>query len=1538
MAEANTKDLLRNAALELRSLKAKIAELERARSADPTVIVGLGCRFPKAETQDAFWRLLAEGREAVTESPEDRGLGEVFDPKPDANDRIYTRRGSFVDSAFRFDPAFFGISMAEATRMDPHAALALQVAWEAFEDAGICIDDLRHARVGVFIGITSPEWMAISDMNDPYAAASSMLSSTPGRIAHTFGFRGPAVAFETACSSSLVAVHTAHRSLQYREIDVAIAGGVNLLLSPLGWIATCKVGALSRDGRCKTFDASADGYGRGEGCGLVVMTRQSDARKSAKQIHGAILGSATNHNGGAAGIMVPSAKAQEALIRQALEDAAIQPKALGYIEAHGTGTALGDPIEMSALGAIFGEAAPYVGTAKVNVGHLESAAGAAGLIRVLLSMKHGQIPPHIHLRNPNPHIPWAKLRLQVADKLTEWPRGERRIGGISSFGATGTNAHLIVGEVPASPRDAETPRPQLICLSARSADALDRSSAQLASSLDQSPERADDVAHTLSFGRRHWRHRRAILADSAASIAEAVRRPRSGSEARPHSRVCFLFPGQSSLIPGAGRALYERFAVYRAKYDDVAALAKDWQPDLVNLMRTASTDALAHPRSSQLLLAASSLAMLALLESCGIEPTVVAGHSIGEIFAAHAAGVINLRDAVNLVGKRASLMESLAPGGMLSAGCSYETMTPLAEPFGVEIAARNGPDEIVVSGPHEKLRALANTLEQQGIRSRLLTVTHAFHSSMMDPIVDELGRYASPIEHRDPRLPMVSAMHGRPFDRALPLAPAYWHQQLRSPVRFDLATASLYDAGAEAFIEVGSGSTLIGIIGRNDTAASRLLVPTALKTDECQSFLEALGKLYEAGLPVRIPAEQGMAISLPTSPYDARPIWKLPKWGRRLRDEPSALGEDAEYDWARPVAVEAGDDAPADRKTFRAVWNVRTHRMLAAHRVGGHIVCPAIFYLGFVKRCFVANGWPVDITSVLFSRLMILRDDVDYTIEVVLDGARETGKFRLTYAEAHGGASEVCTGGYGPPSAGIAIGAADVPSGRDGGGAAPATIDVQAVRERCEHEASSDDFYSGMWSPTSNEVSGLLRRVARCWWRDGEALAELAPIPTKLPHDLAGALTALIWNEAVSQVARAAVFESEGRDLIALARGVRFAESIPDGVVPAFAYAARTETQPDGLIVDIRALDASGRIVGRMDGLSLGYISRDAIDALAKERHTDWRAELVQLEGEARSARMLAFLTEALAKIVGGDIGPIGESTAVAHSGVDSFGISVFRKAIHESTGVQLAVADLMSGTLGSIAASVEEQLFAEAALATMPAQRKWIVSLATPKAKPRARILCFPGGGCGPILFRRVARELSNDDVEVLAVQLPGREARLMEGPATSLDEIRHGIMAELVVDEVPLVLVGHSMGASLAYDFAVNMLPAANVSRFISMCAPIPERLVSLLASATAEHREFIVGPIVRQYDSEEIVAKLLAIDMALCELLAGLPVTQLAIPATIFSGEHDVLSHEQVLAWEAWFSEPPKFGTLPCAHSPPTEVPELVAGILRSASGLS
>ncbi|MCZ7432820.1 type I polyketide synthase [Streptomyces sp. WMMC1477] len=893
-------------------------------------VVGLACRVPGAADRDAFWRLLRDGVEAVTEAPAGRGLG----TGPHGG-----TRGGFLDAVDGFDPAFFGMSPREAAATDPQQRLVLELAWEALEDAGVRPERLRGSGTGVFVGSMADDYAklqhALGDAT-PHTTTGLSRAVLANRLSYLLGLAGPSLTVDTAQSSSLVAVHLAVRSLLDGDSRLALAGGVHLNLLPEGFTAAELFGALSPSGRCRTFDADADGYVRGEGGGVVVLKRLADALADGDRVHGVILGSAQGSGTGPT-LTAPHAEAQEAVIRSACADAGVAAQDVQYVELHGTGTPVGDPVEAAALGAALGSARPAdagplaVGSVKTNIGHLEGAAGVVGLVKTLLCLRHRQLVPSLNFRRPAPGIPLGELGLTVQTSTAPWPRPDRPlVAGVSSFGMGGTNCHVVVGEGPVDERRAGEgegagARVLPVLVSARDEDALRAQATRLHAHLDTADPRPGtlDLAASLATARSAFEHRAVLLADDHATLTAGLAALAQGREApgllravtRPNATGTtdepgFLFSGQGSQRPGTGRELYAAFPVFARALDTVcAALDAHLERPLRDLLfaepESAEAELLHRTEYAQPALFAIHTAQFRLLDHWGVRPRVLLGHSVGELSAAHCAGVLTLPDAALLVAGRGRLMQSMPDDGTMTAVQATEEEVTAQLRDGVAVAALNGPRETVISGDADAVRAVAEHFRAQGRKTTGLRVSHAFHSAHMDGMLDAFRRLAEGIVHRAPELPLISNVTGELLAPGEPAADAgYWVRHVRGTVRFHAGLRALRRL-TPSTLELGPGATLTTLARHPDGVQA----PTLRRGQpEARSLLTALGTLHAHGHPVdwdTFFADLGARrVDLPTYPFQRTRHWL------RLR-EATAPAADATPDADAVEDVDAATESGA---------------------------------------------------------------------------------------------------------------------------------------------------------------------------------------------------------------------------------------------------------------------------------------------------------------------------------------------------------------------------------------------------------------------------------------------------------------------------------------------------------------------------------------------------------------------------------------------------------------------------------------------------
>ena len=954
----------------LRQAKAKLQQA-RARQSEPLAVVGVGCRVPGAADIDAYWQMLAAGQTHLSRTPAQRWDASAYAAsEPKQAGKITCDRAGYIDQVDEFDAQFFGLSNREAASLDPQHRLLFEIAWETLEHAAINPDRLRGSRAGVFVGLCSNDYLQLlGDRNleqiDAYLGTGNAHSSAAGRLSYFLDWRGPAVAVDTACSSSLTAIHFAAQSLRNGECDLALAGGVNLMLSPELSINLSRAGMLSSSGLCRAFCRGGDGFVRGEGCGLVLLKRLSQARADGDRVLCVVRGTAVNQDGRSNGLTAPNGPAQQAVIGQALAASRLKPSDIDYLEAHGTGTELGDPTEMGAIGHVFGhrDTPLMIGSAKANIGHLEGAAGVAGLIKTCLALAHQGVPPHPLLEpdsdgpnGPSPHIDWS-LPIEIPTQLTPWPRreGHVRRAGVSSFGFGGTNAHAILEEAPLEEAPEVEPEalneepvgdslgglssaaldaPRWVTLSARTPTALAALAERYASDLPDAPLEA--IAYAANTGRAAHAERLAIRATSRAEFINRLTNwqdepsPHVARGAAPRARSTgWLFGGQGGCRPGMGRELYARYPVFRQTWDAAdQVIRQHWPRNLATICWEEPDKHLAGV-DAQVALVAWQIALAQLWRSWAGAPAWVVGHSLGELAAAVTAGMLERDDALRLVCRRAELLDSITEdqrGRMLAVMATVDQVTPLLGDE-LSIAAENGPRQTVVSGSEAALAELAEKLTDKRLRTRPLATSHAFHSHLIEPILDEFKVACARIPSQPPTLGFLSTLTGQPIETALP--PDYWADQLRGTVRFSQAINGAADDSQ--LLELSPTPVLRSLTQRDVASAA------GWKQDEAAQVAEAsAAQLWTAGVAIDFKAlhpPQRLSVSLPTYPFERQRHW----FAAQTTNRPVIAGEAVHPLLGRKL------DVAGEAVVFET--DLAGHAWLADHKLRDRPTLPAVAYL-----------------------------------------------------------------------------------------------------------------------------------------------------------------------------------------------------------------------------------------------------------------------------------------------------------------------------------------------------------------------------------------------------------------------------------------------------------------------------------------------------------------------------------------------------------------------------------------------------------------
>ena len=1292
--------------------------------AEPIAIIGMACRFPGAADLTAFWRLLEEGGNAVSESDPGSGAGRMgllFGDRDVRNEAC--RFGAFVDDIDRFDAPFFRISPVEAELLDPQQRMMLETSWLALEDAGIDPTALAESRTGVYTGISNDEYrMLVVDSSRPTAAAGSLyalsgtnLNGTSGRVSFVLGLRGPAKAVDAACASALVAVHDAVADLQSGKADLAIAAGVQAILNGRIYELRAEAMMLSPDGQCKAFDASANGYVRGEGCGVVVLKRLSEAEADGDRIWAVIRGAAVNHGGASVGLTVPHTPALVEVIETALSDAGVRPADIDYLEAHGTGTAVGDPIEIDAAANVLSRGRDQdrpllVGSVKTNIGHLESAAGIAGLMKAALVLKKGIIPRHLHFHDPNPSLDWDRLPLQVTSEMVDLPpRGRPRLAGVNSFGISGTNAHVVVEEycgpsgtaaseqgsaatgrvagisLPDSVAHLPLPdgplgpsRQRFLPLSGRSEGAVRDLAGRYLAWLDERPGEPiaeggpaepvlSDMAWTAGVGRSHFDYRSGAVfhdADSLrARLAEVVE---DGADLTPTSPgpVAFVYTGQGSQWVGMGEALYETEPVARAVLDRCEAVFREVRgASLLDVMfgRDGGTGDLGDTAWEQPALYALECALTALWASVGVRPEVVVGHSVGEIAAAQAADVFSLDDGMRFAAARGALLSQMEPGGMAAVFAAPEQVAAAVEAHnaaaagvGLSIAADNGAHQ-VVSGPVADIETIAERLGSEGIRVRRLNTAKAFHSALVDPVLDGLDASLEGVKIRAPSLTVISNLTGRPVEPGMALDADYWRRHARHPVAFASGVNALSELGVDVVVEIGPDSVL-GTMARLawPSGPGASAAPSALASlrrprrdrssaEPARGFVHAVAAAYDAGLAIRFEGlftgEARRRISLPGYPFQRERHWLERPRQRRPGAGHALLG-------VRHESAGGGITFETEMFTSDPDW-------LDDHRVFGRVVMPGAVYGAMAAAAsLVENGG--DSVAVedmqLHSALVFPRPDPEEgagpasrTMQLLLEaGDRGTARDVRVFSRGAEGEwtvhveARVSTGGP-APDAGV-------------------RVDLDEVRERLA-PADVPDYYRAR-AATGVGLGPSFRTLRRAWAGPGEALGEVA-LPEALgrndleihPLVLDGCFQVVGVARNVSGAPGEATYLPFGWERMWL--NARLPDRVLCHVVMSEASRSPGDEPgepPEVLTGEIRIYDAGGALLGVLSGYAVKRATRAALLS-ATEGVADLLYEVTWRERALESALKSADFMPGAGAVAAGT-GPFSDYLAAA--GVDA--------------------------------------------------------------------------------------------------------------------------------------------------------------------------------------------------------------------------------------------------------------------------------------------
>nr|BBH85908.1 polyketide synthase [Thermosporothrix sp. COM3] len=1223
-------------------------------------IIGMACRFPGSPDVRSFWRLLRRGGSAISEVPADRyNVDAVYDPRPATPGKMVTKWGGFLDQVDQFDAAFFGIAPREASRMDPQHRLMMELAWEAVEDAGLSLEALAKERAGVFVGSATGDYWDLQVSRpgdlDVYGATGSARSGVAGRISYALGLRGISVALDTACSSSLVALHLACQCMQAGSCSLALVGGVSLLINPDYTISFSQGNMMAPDGKCKTFDARANGYVRSEGAGVLVLKPLSRALADGDPIHAIIRGTAANNDGNTGLFLTPSIEGQMDVLQQAYAAAGVRPADVHYVEAHGTGTSVGDPVEVTAIGRVLGEGRPadrplYIGAVKTNIGHIESAAGMAGVIKTALCLKYGEIPANLNFEQPNPAIPWDTLPVRLPLELTPWPEHEGpRLAGVSGFGIAGTNAHIVLEEPPKRVYPHyDKEQPYLLTISAQSEPALHEMARRYYTFLQEDEGRSlafHDICYTASARRTHQEHRLAVIAQShqeaqgkleAFLQGETVLDCHAGRViAGRAQKMVWVFPGQGSQWVGMGQELFEHEPVFREvieRCDHVMSRFVDWS--LIEQFQSGEGIAAERIDIIQPMLFALQIGLAALWRARGLEPAAVVGHSMGEVAAAYVAGILSLEDAAHIIcGRSKLLLRTSGRGAMASVELSMEDARALISDYAdrVSIAVSNSPNSTVLSGDPAALREIIALVERQNIFARFVKVNVASHSPQMDPLRDDLLRLLQDIQPRTGTVPLYSTVKGEPLSGEECNA-LYWVQNLREPVLYSTMIQRLAREGFDTFLELSPHPVLVAPtrLCLQFAGKSGLVLGTLRREEpERAALLNTLGSLYTYGYRpdwLALYPQRGRTVALPLYAWQRERFWNenLGDPTERYFLQPGG-GRRASQDGGHPLIGKPVQLAlQPDTYVWAFTLDTASVPYLAEHLAYGTPLLPASAYIEMAlaasEQIFGAAGSHLvglDLVNAVF-----FSDEKPQTLQITLQPTQEERHFLLQFLRQDEESKQWVTLG----TVQVVQEAIESPGGR----CWPSPMEASTT---WEETITADDHYRG--ARRRNITHGTsFQGVAQIWRQERETMVQLVA-PESVRHELSAyGLHPALLDACLQAVIPFVPEEPEDEPYLPVCfEDIRFYRH-PDVHEPLWVHAVIRDATEKGrysLLCDLHMLNEQGELLFEVVGYGLQRMEHTAPEVIAERRRRlqyalNWEAlPPLSWDGEVRRQRWLIF-------------------------------------------------------------------------------------------------------------------------------------------------------------------------------------------------------------------------------------------------------------------------------------------------------------------------